>query len=181
MEISRRKFIAGTSLGLIGAAVAYYLYPVPTTKIVEDSLDLSNGIEISPNFIILDAETQKTIEAFLEVLLPGSKKLGIKDLMMKKFYDNKGIGSYVDSGIWNLHALTHSFHKKKFYELETKEEIDEVVNYSISKNYHFYRQFRKIAIQLYYSHPETYKKLNYSGPPQPLGFLDYHEPPKSKA
>ncbi len=41
----------------------------------------------------------------------------------------------------------------------------------------FFRRLHKLTLNLYYSHPQSWISLGYSGPPQPLGFMDYADPP----
>ncbi len=45
----------------------------------------------------------------------------------------------------------------------------------------FFRYTRYEAFQRYYANPESWIPLNYRGPPQPLGFSDYTQPPAFKA
>ena len=43
----------------------------------------------------------------------------------------------------------------------------------------FFDAVRHYAFGIYYAHPETNVTLGYTGPPQPVGFPDYAEPPAS--
>ncbi len=44
----------------------------------------------------------------------------------------------------------------------------------------FFRYTRDQAVRIYYANPESWISLNYRGPPQPLGFTDYTQPPTLK-
>ena len=41
----------------------------------------------------------------------------------------------------------------------------------------FFKAVRHYAFGIYYSHPEAWISMGYTGPPQPVGFPDYAEPP----
>ena len=43
----------------------------------------------------------------------------------------------------------------------------------------FFNAVQQYAFGIYYAHPETWVSLGYTGPPQPVGFPDYAEPPGS--
>ena len=45
----------------------------------------------------------------------------------------------------------------------------------------FFLKTRQDAFAFYYSQPESWTGLAYRGPPQPLGFMDYHQPPAQGA
>jgi hypothetical protein len=41
----------------------------------------------------------------------------------------------------------------------------------------FFERTLADAMQFYYAHPRTWKVLGFAGPPQPVGFPDYRQPP----
>jgi hypothetical protein len=41
----------------------------------------------------------------------------------------------------------------------------------------FFSYVHRHAMDLFYSHPDAWRALDYPGPPQPNGFLDYADPP----
>ena len=43
----------------------------------------------------------------------------------------------------------------------------------------FFNAVQQYAFGIYYAHPETWVSLGYTGPPQPVGFPGYAEPPGS--
>ena len=43
----------------------------------------------------------------------------------------------------------------------------------------FFSAVQQYAFGIYYTHPETWVSLGYTGPPQPVGFPDYAKPPGS--
>ena len=42
----------------------------------------------------------------------------------------------------------------------------------------FFKAVQYYAFEIYYAHPETWVSLGYPGPPQPMGFPNYAEPPE---
>jgi len=43
----------------------------------------------------------------------------------------------------------------------------------------FFRRTHKDALEIYYSKPKVWAALGYGGPPQPLGYPDYRNPPQN--
>ncbi len=43
----------------------------------------------------------------------------------------------------------------------------------------FFRELRDLTFGYYYSRPETWPAIGYSGPPQPLGYPEYTDPPRT--
>ena len=43
----------------------------------------------------------------------------------------------------------------------------------------FFASTHKMVFRHYYAHPESWRNIGYTGPPQPFGFLDYAQPPKA--
>lgn len=41
----------------------------------------------------------------------------------------------------------------------------------------FFEHVRRHAFRFYYAHAEAWEYLNYDGPPQPRGFIEYTQPP----
>ena len=118
------------------------------------------------------------MEALAEVLLPGSRKINIKEKVMSYVNRDRGAATFLDAGLWNIESKSQSKYKKHFYNLTDKDEIDTLINYVKLKNHIFFNQFRYLIIRLYYSDPKVWNQLSYDGPPQTKGFMDYSEPPK---
>jgi hypothetical protein len=114
-----------------------------------------------------------------EELVPGSGSIGMKEKLMNYFRRDKGGATFFDAGFWNLEAVSKAAFKKSFYDLDNKEEIEKVMKHINARNKTFFHQFRTLVIKLYYGDPAVWKKLSYDGPPQPRGFMDYSEAPKS--
>lgn len=169
---SRRKFLKTLAVGIIGGEV---LSAFPVTSLARN---LDKGIEIQKGYIVFDENTQNVMEAFAEALLPGSREINIKDMVMNYVNRDRGAATFFDAGFWNIDSLSRARHEKHFYDLKDKKDIDALLKYVKRKNAAFFNQFRFLVIRLYYSDPKVWKQLSYNGPPQTQGFLDYSEPPK---
>lgn len=172
---SRRDFFKTIAVGVIGNSIFSGL---PLSAFAGTGTN-SNGIEVQEGFKVLNAETQKSLEALAEAIITGSKQLGIKQLFMDYISKDLGAAGFFDAGLWNLDALSKSKFKKPFYALEEKEDKKEIIEHIRSRNALFFKEFQKTVISLYYSNPEVWKRLSYNGPPQPRGFMDYTSPPKT--
>lgn len=176
MKPTRRDFIKTLTLGVLGAEVISVFPEGLYAKVDKD--EFVDGIEIQPGFRVLTQETQKSMEALAEALLPGSKEIGIRDILMERISKDLGLAGFLDAGFWNLDTISKTKFKKPFYELQRKEEREAVIKHVSIRNNMFFKKFREMVIKTYYSHPAVWKKLSYSGPPQPKGFMDYSFPPK---
>jgi len=173
MKPTRRGFIKTLAIGIIGKEVlsGYPIGAFAKTNIYDD------GIEIQKGYKVFNRETQKSMEALADTLLPGAKQIGIKALFMEYISKDHGIAGYLDAGIWNLDTISTAKFKKPFYKLTSKEEKKSVIDHVSRANRQFFRKFRYTIIRLYYSNPAVWKRLSYSGPPQPRGFMNYQLPP----
>ncbi len=169
---SRRKFLKTLAVGIIGGEV---LSALPTTVFAKN---FDKGIEIQKGYIVFNEDTQKVMEALAEALIPGSKKINIKDKVMNYVNRDRAAATFLDAGMWNIDSLSRSRYKKPFYSLKDKKSIETLLKYVRAKNGVFFNQFRHLVIRLYYADPKVWKELSYNGPPQTKGFMDYSEPPK---
>ena len=174
MKPNRRDFLRTLVFGILGKGFISSLSP----KVYADLKDYGKGIEIEKGYILFNLETQKSMEALADTLLPGAKEVGIRKMFMDYASKNHGIAGYLDSGFWNLDTIAKQRYKKPYYQLETKEQKDAVLKHVYARNRRFINIFRNTVIRLHYSNPEAWKKLSYNGPPQPRGFMDYTLPPK---
>ncbi|MGH7889318.1 MAG: gluconate 2-dehydrogenase subunit 3 family protein [Thermodesulfobacteriota bacterium] len=173
MKPTRRNFIKTIAAGILGGSV---LQSFPMIAFSNPG-KYENGIEIEKGFVVFNAETQKSMEALADTLLPGAKEVGIKDIFMNYAAANPGVAGFFDAGFWNLDTISKKQFKKAFYKLTSKGEKKAVIDHVSVKNRSFFLSFRKVIAEFYYTHPETWKRLAYAGPPQPKGFMDYSLPP----
>jgi hypothetical protein len=176
MNATRRSFIKTLALGIFGkeliADLGDTVHASPKTS--------DNGFEIEKGYVVFNTETQKSMEALAETLLPGSKEIGIKEMFMDYIKKDPGLAlaGFLDAGFWSLHTASKQRFKKSYYQLESKEDQKAVVNFMIAHHKNFIDIFRQIVIKLCYSNPEVWKSLSYDGPPQPKGFMNYSMQPK---
>jgi hypothetical protein len=174
MKPTRRSFIKTLAVGILGNGLISGL-PLEALSKTEE-----NGIEIQKGFKVFNLETQKSMEALAETLVPGAKEIGIRSIFMDYISKDPGLAGFLDAGFWNLDTISKTKFKKPFYQLTKKEEKKAVIDHVSVRNRMFFTKFRETVIKLYYSNPAVWKKLSYSGPPQPRGFMDYFLPPKVK-
>ncbi len=173
MKPTRRGFFKTLAFGILGKG---FISSFPYRAFAKSG-DYENGIEIEKGYIVFNNETQKSMEALADALLPGAKQIGIRSRFMDYISKDHGIAGYLDAGIWNLHTISKAKFKEPFYKLTSKEEKKAVIDHVYRVNRKFFRKFRYTIIKLYYSNPAVWKRLSYNGPPQPRGFLNYYKPP----
>lgn len=173
MQNSRRSFLKTIAIGTVGGEV---LAGVPSAFAKKESGE--QGIEVKKGYIVFNENTQKNMVKLADTMVPGASDIGMKDKLMTYFRRDKGAAGFFDAGLWNIDSVSRAAFKKPFFELEKKEDVDNVIKHVSSKNRVFLYQFRALVIKFYYSDPTVWKKLSYSGPPQPKGFMDYTEAPK---
>lgn len=173
MRPTRRSFIKTLAVGILGNGIISSLPLKVFAKTKDD-----NGIEIEEGFKVFNQETQLNMEALAETLVPGSKKIGIKQIFIDYISREPGDAGFFDAGLWNLDTISKSKFKKPYYKLTSEREQKSVINHVSAHNSMFFGRFRRKIIELYYSNPAVWKMLPYNGPPQPRGFMDYSLPPK---
>lgn len=174
MSNSRRAFLKTVAAGYLGAGVASAI-PI---NVLADEKKRRKGIEIERGYTVFDERTQKNMEAFLEVIIPGSDEYGISEKIMDYVNRDRAAATFFDAGFWNIEAISMQHFKKPFYEITNKEDQLKIVNHVSAANARFFNQFRYLAMRLYYQDPEVWKGLSYNGPPQTKGFMNYAEPPE---
>jgi hypothetical protein len=175
MNPTRRNFIKTVAFGILGSEL---ISSFPT-RVLGKVKEEDDGIEIQKGYKIFNSETQKSMEALADTLVPRAKEIGIKRIVMDYVSANKGVGAFFDAGFWNLDSISKAKFKVPFYKLEKKEDKKAVIDHISVGNRGFFNLFRETVIKLYYSNPAVWKRLSYNGPPQPRGFMDYYLPPQN--
>ena len=100
---------------------------------------------------------------------------------MKYYSENPGIAGYVDSGLWKIESLSKNKFEMPFQEITDKKKLQMLFDHLEKSNNSrdFFNKFKEKLFELYFLHPEVLNKMNYDGPPQPKGFMDYSSPPKT--
>lgn len=187
MNSDRREFIKTFVLGIVSTGPVFSLLSCDTDKQTkkpdkteqrDKTNDFSEGIELRKGYMVMEPEVQKTLVAMAAVILPGVKNIDLHRIFMEKMSEDHGEAGFFDAGLWNVNTVSNMQTGKPFYKIEDKEERDNVLKLVRKTNRQFFNRFRNEIIRTYYSHPESWKKLSYSGPPQPEGFMDYDKAPR---
>jgi hypothetical protein len=173
MKPTRRGFIKTIAVGILGNTI---VSGIPFGVLAKPKFD--EGIEVQPGYKVFNLETQKSMEALADNLLPGVKSIGIRRIFMDYISKDPGRAVFYDSGFWNLDSICKAKYKNPFYKLTDKDAQNAAINHIRTHNKLFFNGFRNLVIKFYYSNPTVWRKLSYSGPPQPKGYMDYSLPPK---
>ena len=171
MNQNRRTFLKTLTLGIIGAGLPAYL-------LLNNSRKYKKGIEIENGIKIFPASSQNSLESLAHTIIPSTKNIDIKNIFINYIAESKKKVKFYNLGINQLNNISNKYYKKSFTKLKNLDDKKEVVVKLEKLNPTFFRNCRKMTIYFYYSHPYSWKKLGYNGPPQPKGFMDYHLPPK---
>ncbi len=168
IKISRRffsKLVAFTGLSTIFGSLLAWAQIQP----IKDSIDIT------------------ALEAYVDTLIPpdetpGAVALGVVDRILKKSETEAAYQAMIVSGCqWlNRQARKEGFEGFSKLSEENKEKIVRIAEMSLpgSPENSFFLKTRSDSFVYYYSNPKALALLSYSGPPQPLGFLDHGLPPK---
>jgi len=174
MKPTRRDFIKIAAFGILGKG----FISIPTEFLSAKSKDYENGIEITKGYIVFNNEAQKSMEALADTIIPGSQKIGIRNLFMDYISKNRGLAVYLDTGYRNLDTIGKQKYKKPYYKLDEVQK-KAIIKHVTDRSMTFFNIFKQTIIKLYYSSPQVWKMLSYKGPPQPRGFLNYTDAPKT--
>jgi len=179
MAMSRRGFLLWSGVaGLLGQSQRLL------GAIVSPDLQVSPD---APASQALDIAQSRCLEAWVETLLPadeespGATELGVAERIMGKALGKPDYLKLVRAGCLWLDRQAQALGKLAYAELEVtgRESIVRVAEQSKAKSvpYAFFVYTRDDAFGFYYTQPETWGMLDYPGPPQPRGFMDYTRPP----
>lgn len=126
----------------------------------------------------------ESLETYLDTLLPGDGIPGASELDLHVYLVEHAMGvqnylRLLSMGCYWLNA--QSLPGSNFTLLD---EVARVRLISLMENAapgsierQFFERTLSDAMQLYYAHPQTWPALGFDGPPQPVGFPDYRQPP----
>ncbi len=128
------------------------------------------------------------LPAFLDTLLPedispSSSQLNVAPDLIRKARQESGFERLIILGCAWLNEQAQKQGKQDFKSLDEAAQIavvetaEQSAKRSLPRVFFFAVQY--YAFGIYYSHPQTWVSLGYAGPPQPVGFPDYAEPPGS--
>jgi len=130
----------------------------------------------------------KVLQIYIDLLLPGGEmpgalKLGADKLIINKYENDPTYARAIRLGIAWLNYMSQKLNKTAFSELSLDLQLNIIAlsersDIATLPNL-FYLTVRQDVFQYYYGHPEILKYFHYARPPQPLGFMDFTEPPQT--
>lgn len=139
----------------------------------------------------IDTGDWHCLEAWVDTLLPadeispGAGELGVPARIADKASGNPGYLKLVKSGCRWLDQQARDRGARDFAALDEdeREVIVRLAEQSAPRSLprKFFEKTRDDTFQFYYARPESWVMLEYPGPPQPLGFMDYAQPPSTQA
>src|ERR1700739_1225877 len=123
MRSTRRGFIKTLAFGILGNEIISSFPLRALAKTEEDGIDIQKGYKI------FNLETQKSMEALAETLVPGAKQMGVRRTFMDYVSKNPGPGAFFDAGFWNLDSVSIAKFKKRFYQIENKEDKKALIDH----------------------------------------------------
>ena len=173
MPLNRRRFLLlSIAAGLVGQSQRLLAAVVPYTF---------------PDSQPLDAEQSLCLQAWTDTLLPADEvspaasELGVPSRVADKALGNPDYLKLIRVGCRWLNRQARKQGTQTFAELDVpeREGIVRLAEQAAAKSlpHAFFVYTRDDIFQFYYAQPETWVMLDYPGPPQPLGFMDYTRPP----
>ena len=175
MKQDRRSFLKTLTLGFAGAGI---LPVIPGYLLADNTKKYRNGVRFENGKSLFKNNIQKDIGPLAHTIIPGSKNIDIELILLNYFSRNYEKAKYMERGFKKLNSLSEREFKKPLHLLTSNADKKKVISALEKKNPGFFNRFRVLVIKFYYSHPYSWKKLDYNGPPQPVGFPDYSLPPK---
>lgn len=128
-----------------------------------------------------------TLAAFVDTLLPAwedspaASSLGVPARILTVAGRRPPYAGLLSAGCNWLDAAARARHGSAFADLAPadREAIAAAAETSArgSGPAQFFAIVHRHAMELFYSHPDAWPALAYAGPPQPIGFMDYADPP----
>ena len=170
MQQTRRRFLVRSAL-------------ISVLSKVVPALAVSPPAQTSPR--VADA----TLRAYVDVLIPADETpsgtaLGVDKQLLAVAAGKPPSQRLLDSGLEWLNDQARAKYGRNFPELEqgVREEIVHEASAAAEGTLPrvFFERTRTSAFFYYYGHPESWRGIRqYRGPPQPLGFSDYMQPPRA--
>jgi hypothetical protein len=106
---------------------------------------------------------------------PGALDLGVHDRTLAKMYAE---------ALLDLDRESRAKHGADFLKLDAAQQEGLLQSRSDAPlstlGGYFFALLRGDTMRFYYARPEAWPSLGFDGPPQPRGFLDYSEPPRTR-
>ncbi len=156
-------------------------------------LTFGTGLLASAGYILkevfipaqLDVGERRTLEAFLDTLIPatetpGALQLGVAEKILAASSDDAQYRRLIKKGCGWLDGKAKSRGVTEYLLLGEREREDVVGGAAgapagtLARI--FFERLRSDAFYHYYAHPASWRGFGYQGPPQPDGYPDYIKP-----
>jgi hypothetical protein len=112
---------------------------------------------------------------------PGATELGVAEKIAVKAAADRDYRELVEQGCDWLDKQARQYGADRFASL-SEPQRERVVTLAAEGTAGigpliFFNETRSDAFSHYYAHPRSWRPLGYAGPPQPMGFMDYADPP----
>ncbi len=113
---------------------------------------------------------------------PAASELGVAKKMLDTINRSASLKALYSEGLKWLDRTAHQMHTKNFIDLEEPQRVDIISlaekadHASVQRK--FFREMRDWAMELYYSHPDTWSSFGQLHPPQPVGYFNYSSAPE---
>jgi hypothetical protein len=134
-----------------------------------------------------DAEQSLCLRAWIDTLLPADEvspavsELGVASRVADKALGNPDYLRLIRAGCRWLDRQARTRDRQVFARLDVpdRKHVVRLAEQAAAKSLPrlFFERTREDVFLCYYTHPETWVMLDYPGPPQPAGFMDYTRPP----
>lgn len=118
-----------------------------------------------------------------EGALPGGLEVGVPGALLEKAYTIPAYERLLQNGGRWLEREARQSYRATFSALSEgqREKIVEKAERSPPGSLPrvFFQRTRVDAFEIYYSHPQVWAALGFDGPPQPLGYPDFANPPEA--
>lgn len=166
MRQARRRFLIGSALVGTFSRMAPSLAATPSAEIAD-----------------------ATLRAYVDVLIPadetpGATALGVDKQLLATGARERGHQRLLEAGVDWLNTRARARYGRAFPELDEPGR-EAIVGDAAAAAFGtlprvFFERTRAAAFFHYYGRPESWRGMaHYRGPPQPLGFPDYTEPPRT--
>lgn len=116
---------------------------------------------------------------------PGALDLGVHNGVIGDLEGKPARAKFYAEGLLDLDRDAHAKHGADFLALDSvrQESLLQALydDPRPTRGWRTVRQLRLDTMRLYYARPEVWPSLGFDGPPQPGGFLDYTNPPRTRA
>ena len=132
-----------------------------------------------------------TLKTYIDILIPeditpAASQLGIHDEIIARTIKLKAYRRLLQYGvIWLDKTASSQFAQQPFILLSPGQQETIITAMESAKRSSaprlFFEQIRKDCFDFYYTKPESWGGLGFNNPPQPLGNINYSQPPASKS